>query len=551
LKVLAKLAKEGPGETELKRVLAETESRFLQRMESLAARADSINRYRHYLGVADGFARDLARYTSVSPGSVRTWAGKVFGAGRVDLRILPKDASVDGASLDERPAPFPAGRFQPPAPESFTLSNGLEVDALPRPGTGLFAAELRVEGGELLIAPEKAGASVLAASLLTDGARGKSAAEFAESVALLGARIDANAEENGFSVSVTGIRSNMVPTLDLFADAILRADLEQDDFDREKELQLAAIRSRTDNPVTLARLASRYLLFGPGDPRGRPVSGTVSSVESLSRSDVEAALPGLLNLKHGRLLVVGDFETGELHKMLEARFGKWKAKTGPAVPSLKPLREAAPRRLVLLDRPGAPQTVVWILRPVPPVDEAGRGVRESLNVLFGGSFTSRLNQNLREKHGYTYGAGSAFRQNKDQYLLFSASRIQTAVTGPALAEYRMEFRRLAAGDVTEEELAKAVKTARQDVVEGAGTTSSLLEMFSALAREGRPLDDAARYLESLDGVTLKKANAAARSGLYDWDRLQVVLVGDREVLLPQLKEAGFQEPEPFDPAKLM
>jgi zinc protease len=550
LKVIAELAAEGPGDTELSRVVAANESRFLRGMESLASRADSINRYRHYLGVADGFALDMERYTTVSVQSVQKWAGKVFGEGRLDLRVLPVDAAVEGADLDQRPEPFPAGQFQPPVPEHFALSNGLQVSALARPGTGLFAAELMADGGSLQMVPDKAGVSTLAASLLTAGADGKNAGEFAEAVALLGANIRANAGTRSFSVSVTGISSRIEPTLDLFADAILRANLAQDDFDREKKLQLASISSRTDDPITLARLGSRYLLFDEGDARGRPVSGYLHTVESLTSDDVRNALSGLMNPGNSRLVVVGDFRTADLRKMLETRFGKWKTKMQAAISAPEPVGQAAPGRLVLLDRPDAPQTVVWILRPIPAADDAARAVQESLNVLFGGSFTSRLNQNLREKHGYTYGAGSYFLQEMDQHLLFSASRIQTDVTGPALTEYRGEFNRLATGDVTAAELSKAVKTARQEVVGSVGTTGSILGLFTGLASQGRPLDDTAGYLKSLDGVTLETANEAARSGLYDWDKLLVLLVGDGKVILPQLKEAGFPEPEIFEAENL-
>ena len=554
LAVIAGLKADGPTETELKRVVASTESAFLRRMENLASRADSINRYRHYLGVADGFQWDLDRYLHASAGDVLSWAEKVLGEGRVDLRILPKDATVEGADLDQRPEPFAAALFTPPLPETFSLSNGLIVHALARPGCGLFAAELIADGGEYQVPAGKAGLSVLAAKLLTSGAAGRSATEFSDAVALLGADIQAVASGATFTVSMNGVSSRMTETLDLFADAILRPNLAQDDFDREKELQLAGIQARADDPFTLAELASRKIMFGADDPRGRPVAGYGTTVASLTLADVKEGLPRLLTPGSGRLVVVGDFETGSLKKDLEKRFTGWKAPKGCAADPLPPLTDPAPGRIVLLDRSDAPQTVVYILRPVPPLsldDPAARPVRESLNILFGGSFTSRLNQNLREKHGYTYGAFSRFLQEKDQYMLFSASRVQTAVTGPALTEYRNEFARLAGGDITVDELTKAVKTSHQNVVDSAGTTGSLLDLFSGLAADGRPMDDVIRYLDSLDKVDLDRANREARSGLYDWDQLLVVLVGDRKTVSVQLKEAGFPEPEIYSIDELM
>jgi predicted Zn-dependent peptidase len=205
---------------------------------------------------------------------------------------------------------------------------------------------------------------------------------------------------------------------------------------------------------------------------------------------------------------------------------------------------AASPRIVLVDRPAAAQTMILLARPVPaPTDEVERTVRECLNTLFGTTFTSRLNRNLREEHGYTYGARSAFRQRANQHELLAWSSVQSEVTAAALGEFRREFQGLASGDVTADELAKAVRTVRYDLVGTAETTGSLAGSLTELAANGRPLDGIATALASLESVDLAAVNALARSGLYDWESLLVVLVGDAASVTSQLEAAGFPRPE--------
>jgi predicted Zn-dependent peptidase len=541
---IAILTSRGPTVGELERVKASTEAAFLRGMEDLRARADALNEYRFHFGEPDSFARDLARYLSVDAAGLMRWAAEVLGEGRLDLRILPLDAAVDGASLDRRPADFQEPNPQPPPPVHFTLTNGMPVDVVPRPGSGLFQGVLLASGGEAAVPAAQAGLASLAATMLTAGAGGRSAAELADAVATLGARLTAAASIDQITVSVSGLSSRLQPTLDLFADAVLRPNLLPEDFERERGLAIEDIRARAEDPRTVAFLTGSSTLYGADDPRGRPTSGYLATVGPLTLDDARAQLPRLVNPAAARFLFVGDFEPAALHAELERRFGAWSA-PAPAAPVLAdPAAVAASPRTVLVDRPGAAQTMILLARPAPaPADELERATRECLNTLFGTTFTSRLNRNLREEHGYTYGARSAFRQRASQHELLAWSSVDSEVTAAALGEFRNEFQGLATGDVTAEELAKAVRTVRYDLVGTAETTASLAGALTELAASGRPLDAIATSLPMLERVNLDAVNALARSGLYDWGSLVVVLVGDAVVVTEQLEAAGFAKPE--------
>lgn len=555
LAVLADLQDAGPTPDELARQLAVFEAGFRRQQESFIGRAVAMTEYHHFLGRADGFAHDLARFTSLTPAAVRDAARAVFGPGRADLRILPASAVVASADLDRRPEPFAPRPFAPPRVETFQLPNGIRVDFAPRPGTGLFAGGLLVNGGERLLPAAQAGLGELTATLLTAGAGGRDAIAFAAAVEALGGNIQAELGRETLAVHVSGLSAKLEPTLDLLADACLRPNLAAADFDRERQLQLAAIEARADNPNAVARTAGAALLYGPEDWRGRPLEGTLATVGALALADVQAAAARLLEPSRARFVFAGDCTRAQLESALAGRFGKWRGEKGAggasaaataataaaALPAPGP-GAAAPGAIVLVDRPGAAQTVIQIGRAVPPAEGEELAARTCINTFFGDSFTSRLNQNLREKHGFTYGARSAFAQDGSVVTLTARSSVQTAVTGAALAEFKREFDALAGGDAGEEELGKAARTARRVIIENAESTRSLAEAMLDNARRGRAVDTLPADIAAVDATTLERTRALARSGLYDWRGLLVVLVGDRAQVAPQLKEAGFPEP---------
>ncbi len=547
LAVLAGLQQDGPTPAELQRAKAMEETAFRRRSEDLNRRADLLNRYYYFFGTPDGFERDLARFRSATAESVKA-AARSLGEGRVDLRIVPAGAASAEKALDTRPGPAPAGDFTPPAARQFKLSNGAEVAFVPVPGAGLFTGRAIFEGGERAVPPGETGLTPLLATLLTSGAGGKDAAQFADAVQTLGASMVAEGSRHVLVAGVSGLSANLDPTLDLFADALLRPALAESDFAREKSLALARIAARAERPTQVAQLVALAGLFGPDDLRGRAADGSEKSVSGLTLAQVKAAYPKLLDPARARFVFAGDLDPAALQAALEARFGKARPAAGAAAPPPRPapVPSAPGGKILLVDRPGAPQTVILLARPVAPADESGRGRRAILNTLFGGSFTSRLNQNLREDKGYTYGARSQFSQDGAQPLLVASASVQTEVTAAALGEFRKEFAALASGDVTAEELAKARETAKHDLVEAVATTSSTAEVIAGFVVQERPLDALAKQLAALDAATLAAVNADAKSGLYDWGALTVVLVGDAVQLVPQLEKAGFPAPERVD-----
>jgi len=200
----------------------------------------------------------------------------------------------------------------------------------------------------------------------------------------------------------------------------------------------------------------------------------------------------------------------------------------------------------LVDRPGAPQTVVLAASPVPTLSGAPRAARDLVTTALGGGFTSRLNQNLREKHGYTYGAGSRLREESGQSTLLVSTSVQTEVTGAALSEIRSELDGLSQTGLEPTEAAKARETERSGVAEALSTAASIADAMARAVVGGRPASFLTDEVAALDAADAAAAQAAATGGAYRFGALTLVLVGDRAKVLPQLEQAGLPAPEAVD-----
>jgi len=549
------LLADGPTADELARVKASTEAGFLQRMESLFARADRMNMYLRQYGEADAFQRDLERWTAPTAADVARWGRRVLGPEHLDLRVLPdgmdapaewpNDAASEqaGAGLAAAPpAPSAGAGYVAPAPVELELENGARLVCYPRPGSGLFAGSVFGDGGPGALPAEKAGLAELVGRMLGSGAGGLDASEFGAAVDALGAGIGARPGRYGFSVSVRGLSSKLGATLDRFADVVLRPNLDQADFEREKALLASAVAARADDPRQTVGVVGRALAFGRSHPSGVALDGYADTVAAIEYADLAPALGTLINAGNATFVFAGDFEPAELKDALDARFGAWQAAVDVPQPAA-PITTAPPGRIVVVDRPDAAQTSILLLRPLPTLEgELARMTARCVATAFGGSFTSRLNQNLREKNGYTYGAGFRVTTEREQFVAQAWASVFTPVTGAALVEFQREFDLLAASGITPEELEKARETVRADLVTTLETTRGAAGSLEQDVADHRPIDALRRDLAVLDQVTLDRANAFATGGAFAWSSLQIVLVGDRAAIEAQLAEAGFDPP---------
>ncbi len=561
-----RFTKEGPKPDDLKRVVAKTEAALLRGLQGTGERADLLNEFDFYFGKPDALADVLKAYDAATPASVRGEAARVLDLGnRLVLRVVPGTPETPAAPpapvkesgsavpppavppaqnpRAEIPKVGPAAPFAVPAPSAFTLKNGVRVRYWSRPALPLMSLLVRFGTGANFDPRGKGGATALAAEMLAQGAGPYGATEFKRRLDLLGASFGAGA---GVTTSTAGLdvpAKGFAEALRLASLALTSPRFDRSEWDRVKRLGLAEIERRGDQPVVLARLAANRSLYGDASPYGRPVDGDKASVGALSLGDLKSAYALGFRPSNATVYVTGSLPEGEVRAALEREIGAWKDRPTIALaPNPIPPIASAPQRLVIVDRPGAVQTVVQVLAPGVPYSDPNRVGLQALGSILGGSFTSRLNQNLREAKGYTYGAGSRFGFERDLGTFGLSTQVRADVTGASLREILAEIARIRTGDVTAEEATKSSTLLRQGVVDSLETLGGLLGTASTLEALGvDPTAALNANLSAYDRLAPANLNALAAKGI-DWDHAVIVLVGDRKTIDAQL--AGLSLPKP-------
>jgi predicted Zn-dependent peptidase len=446
---------------------------------------------------------------------------------------------------DQRPQDFPPSDFTPPAPVSFKLSNGVPVMLWSKRELPLVAATVLFKEGGPLDAPAQAGRSELTAKMLGEGAGDLDATAFADAVQSLGATFGSSAGTESATVGLTVLKRNFEKAAGLMADAVLRPRMESTDWDRVKRLHLDELKQQDDEPTIVAGRVGARVLFGVTNPYGWPTSGTPATVTKLTLDDVKARHKDLYRPENATILVSGDVTQDEAKSVLEKVLGSWKA-AGPAdgkAPTKQSLLAEPGKalRVVLVDRPGAVQTVVRFMTPGYPMADEKRVKLRVLNELLGGMFTSRLNQNLREAHGYTYGAGSGFNMEPSTGYWVARASVVADKTGPSLQEFMSEFNKIRKGDITPEEVSKARESIKTGLVQRFEHINGVLGMTADLLEAGMPYSTLGADVKAMKGVTAEELNTLAPQVLPIESGV-LVLVGDKALVLSQIKDLGLPAP---------
>jgi predicted Zn-dependent peptidase len=386
------------------------------------------------------------------------------------------------------------------------------------------------------------------AGMLDEGAGPRDALAFGEAVAALGGSFSTGATRRSVQASLTVLSRNFSAGVPLLADAVRRARFETKDFERVKRLTLDELaQSEDEAPAVADRVASRAL-FGDSHPYAWPLDGTPASASGITLERVRAAHAALVRPDTATLLVASSLPAAEVRAALESAFGDWKAAEAP--PRRPPVPAAyAPAgkglRIYLVDRPDSPQTSVRFLGPSPRFEDPSRVPLRLLGMILGGSFTSRLEQNLREKHGYVYHSGAGFSPGPVLGTFFAGAEVTSKDTGAALKEFLAEFARLSSGDVTNEEAGKARGLVKNGAVQGFSGLSGILATATNYAELGAPFETLGEDLAAQSSLDAASLNAAAKTAIA-LDRGVLVLVGDKAAILPQLKDLPLPAPVEVD-----
>lgn len=441
----------------------------------------------------------------------------------------------------ERPALAEAPRFVPPAVERHQLSNGLPVLFVEKPGVPLAQINLLVRTGSANDPAGQDGVASLAADMMDEGADSLDALELADAIDFLGIDLGVGAGLHSLQVQLHTPVSKLDRALALMADVALRPTFPEADLERVRTSRLTALEQRRDEPRSIASVLLARTLYGDGHPYGHLGAGEPASVGALTRGDLVAFHEAAVRPGNAALVVVGALDWESVGPRLEAAFGAgvWPDNGAPRRAAVPDPDQVGARTVYLVDKPGAAQSVVRIARIGAARSTDDYYALEVLNTILGGSFTSRLNQNLRERNGYTYGARSSFDYRPVAGPFIAYADVQTAVTAPALTEFFSELTGIHA-PVEAAEVAKARNYVALSFPSPFATVAGTAAMVGDLYLSDLPPDTYAAYTERIQAVTAEDLARVAER-YVDPEHVAVIVVGDRETIEADIRALNLGE----------
>ncbi|MCE4557416.1 M16 family metallopeptidase [Roseateles cellulosilyticus] len=558
---VARLAAEPPTEAEVAQARATIETQLLQRMEKVASLADLVN---HYNQMADdpGFVgQDLARYAKLKPADVSAtvaqWLQKdrrVAVIAKPGEQVLPPEVPTPPAPTQvgkgERealnaaepwrakpPAAAKAKALALPAAQSFTLANGLTVIHSPKPGLPLVSASLVLRAGQAANPARHPGLAGFVAAMLPEGTTTRSAQQIAEGLAALGATLNAQAGSEEVRIDFSGRKAAAREGLALLADVALHPAFGTTEIERQKAQRLAALAQQREQAPVLASAIGNRVVFGDGHPLAENALGTGASIQAIDVAALRSFWQAHYRPEQAALVVAGDLTEAELRALVEPLFGAWKVEgTAPPETRLPPPRPIG-ARTVVVDKPGAPQTALAVVAPGPLASTPDVAPLKVMNAALGGLFTSRINNQLREVKGYTYGIYSGYTLGRERGQFGIRGSVRTDVTGAALADMWKEIEGIRATPMGAAELNR-VRNAQLLSLPGLFDTNlAVVAGYAGNWSSGLPLSAITDLPKQYGAVTPATALKAAQQHL-DPAQLIVVAVGDKAKVLPQLDAIG-------------
>ena len=454
------------------------------------------------------------------------------------LAALAMLALPAGTHAQDFPATPPAlgaaPSVTPPAPVTRKLANGMTVMYVRQPELPVVSANLVIRGAGSTDDPAAlAGLSSFTASMLDEGAAGKTALQIADQLEALGAALGTGATWDATQASLYVLRQNFPAALSILGDVVMRPDFPAAEVQRVRDERVTALTRGRDEPTVIAGNAFQALVFGAQHPYGR--FATVEGTRTLDRDRVLTFYRAAYRPENATLILVGDVDPSALHSTVEGIFGAWRA-AAPAAQRAGGLNPPQVGRttIYLIDKPGAAQSEIRIGHPGVARNTRDYFAIQVLNTILGGSFTSRLNTNLREVHGWSYGARSGFSMREGAGPFTASAGVVTAKTDSAVAEFFRELSRIRTEPIPAEELEKAKRYVALGFPMGFETTQQVSGQLADLVTYGIDPGYFSTFVARVMAVTADDVRRAANEYVRPGNSV-VVVVGDRSVVEAGLK----------------
>ena len=426
----------------------------------------------------------------------------------------------------QAPAVTPPAGLTLPAIQQAKLPNGAALRVVPMHEVPLVQVTLRVKGGGRLDG-DLPGLATFTAGMLDEAAGDRDGLGIAAEAAFLGAELSVSADWEYLYLSLNTPRRTLGPALDLLADVALRPAFRDSDIRRERDLRLAAILAARDQPNGMAGLAFGAIVYPAAHPYHRPINGDSAGTVRLDSATVRGFYQRVVRPDQAEFIITGDISLAEARTEIGRRFGAWRAsRMAPRRAPVPPAATPPSRRVIyLVDKPGAAQSVIMIGRPGLDRSTPDYAAIEVMNTILGGSFSSRLNQNLRETKGYTYGAGSGFAWRPLPGPFTARSAVRSDVTDSSLVEFFKELNAIRDTPVSDAELARARNYIAFGLPGEFETAGQMGDQVADLLTYGLPITWFDGYVKQVLAVTAADVQRVARAS-FDPERLHVVVVGD-------------------------
>jgi zinc protease len=544
---LARFLKEGPTENEMKRVKTQYVSNFvrgIERIGGFGGKSDILAQSFVYGGSPDYYKTTLEYITNSTSKDLKDAAVKWLSDGVYILEIHPYpefqtiNSDVDRTKLPETGTP-PDAKF--PAFEKTTLSNGLKIILAKRSSIPVVNFNLLIDAGFSADQFTLSGVSSLAMNVLDEGTKTKSSLEISEELLMLGANLGTGAGLDMSNVFLSSLKSNIDKSLELYADVILNPSFPEKEIDRLKKERFAQIKREKVTPIQMALRVFPQFLFGKDHAYGNPLTGSgyEETVKNIKREDLINYHKTWFKPNNATLVIVGDITLDEIKPKLEKLFKDWKPGDVPKK-NISEVKQKDKPIVYLVDKPGSPQSVLLAGHLAPPRSDPENIAIESMNNILGGTFTSRINMNLREDKHWSYGAASFIMGAKGQRPFLAYAFIQSDKTKESIQEIYKEISGIiGTKPATEDELNKIKLNQILELPGSWETNNAVAQTLVDMVTYNLPDNYIETYINKVKSLNLDDINKNAKRVLHP-DNIVWIVVGDKAKIESSIKELGYE-----------
>lgn len=562
----------GVTDDDLQKVKVQIEAATVFGMQSVSGKVSMLALNETLTGNPNLTAADLARYAKVTKADVmRVFKQYIKDKPMVVMSVVPQgmtdlvahadnftpstlpvaQAAVEGelksqptttnisSSVDRSvmPKALSAPMLKVPSIWSGKLANGIEVMGTQSSETPTVELVIYLNGGHRIVPTAQAGLALLTAEMLNESSRKRSSEELTQALEMIGSTVDFSATATQSVIKVSALTEHLDETLAIVEEKLFMPAFNTADFARVKEQQLQRIAHLQAEPNYLADSALAALLYGPNNPQGIDTLGTLTSVNALTLADVQAFYQTQYRAGNAQIITVANLSEADLLPKL-AGLNQWQGEATP-LPPLKPLPSLKTGTIYLLDKPGAAQSVINIAKRALPFDATGDYFKSYLmNYPLGGAFNSRINLNLREQKGYTYGARSSFDGGEEVGDFVASSSVRSDVTAKAVAEFIKEISTYQQQGMTDAELAFMRNSVSQSQALDYETPYQKAGFMRMIQRYQLSQDFTTAQDKIIKTVTKDELNALAASQL-DLQQMIILVVGDKAKIAAELEQLGY------------